>query len=57
MREMRKRGLPLKSFSIGLQENSPDLEAARLVAQYVGTDHYEFHFTVQVSLLGYERNH
>jgi asparagine synthase (glutamine-hydrolysing) len=30
----------IKSFSVGL-ENSPDLIAARRVAEYLGTDHYE----------------
>ncbi|MGR9090953.1 MAG: asparagine synthase B, partial [Gammaproteobacteria bacterium] len=33
-----RRGL--KSFAVGL-ENSPDLKAARRVADYLGTDHYE----------------
>ncbi|KAJ6302747.1 hypothetical protein OIU77_016771 [Salix suchowensis] len=33
-------------FIIGL-ENSPDLKAAREVADYLGTVHHEFHFTVQ----------
>jgi len=37
---------PLKSFSIGLQE-SPDLAAAEVVAEYIGTEHYGFTFTVQ----------
>ncbi len=30
----------LKSFAVGL-ENSPDLKAARRVAEYLGTDHHE----------------
>merc|ERR1719230_2347694 len=37
---------PLKSFSIGL-EGSPDLAAAQKVAEYIGTEHYGFEFTVQ----------
>ena len=37
---------PLKSFSIGLP-GSPDLAAARKVADFIGTDHYGFEFTVQ----------
>jgi hypothetical protein len=37
---------PLKSFSIGLN-GSPDLAAARKVADAIGTDHYGFTFTVQ----------
>ncbi|RKP18703.1 asparagine synthase [Rozella allomycis CSF55] len=36
----------LHSFSIGLP-GSPDLEAARKVAEYLGTIHTEFHFTLQ----------
>ncbi len=36
----------LKSFAIGLK-GSPDLIAARAVANHLDTEHYEFHFTVQ----------
>eukprot|EP00026_Physarum_polycephalum_P005932 Phypoly_transcript_05971.p1 GENE.Phypoly_transcript_05971~~Phypoly_transcript_05971.p1 ORF type:complete len:568 (+),score=114.15 Phypoly_transcript_05971:66-1769(+) len=36
----------LKSFAIGLK-GSPDLIAARKVADHLGTEHYEFTFTVQ----------
>ncbi|KAI3909755.1 hypothetical protein MKW98_014172 [Papaver atlanticum] len=39
-------GPQLHSFCIGL-EGSPDLEAAREVANYLGTIHHEFHFSVQ----------
>lgn len=31
-------------------QGSPDLKAAREVANYLGTIHHEFHFTVQVQL-------
>lgn len=31
-----------------LVQGSPDLKAARVVADYLGTRHHEFHFTVQV---------
>eukprot|EP00962_Isochrysis_galbana_P031973 scaffold10469_cov118-Isochrysis_galbana.AAC.1 len=37
---------PLKSFSIGLN-GSPDLANARKVAEFIGTEHYGFTFTVQ----------
>jgi len=37
---------PVKSFSIGL-DGSPDLAAARKVADFIGTEHYGFTFTVQ----------
>ncbi|OIT20056.1 asparagine synthetase [glutamine-hydrolyzing] 1 [Nicotiana attenuata] len=39
-------GAQLRSFCVGL-EGSPDLKAAREVADYLGTVHHEFHFTVQ----------
>ncbi|KAG8471522.1 hypothetical protein CXB51_036944 [Gossypium anomalum] len=37
-------GSQLHSFCVGL-EGSPDLKAAREVADYLGTVHHEFHFT------------
>ncbi|KAK8928388.1 Asparagine synthetase [glutamine-hydrolyzing] 2 [Platanthera zijinensis] len=39
-------GSQLHTFCIGLK-GSPDLKAAREVANYLGTFHHEFHFTVQ----------
>lgn len=39
-------GTKLHSFCVGL-EGSPDLKAAKEVADYLGTVHHEFHFTVQ----------
>ena len=36
---------PLHTFSIGIQ-GSPDLLAARKVADFLGTEHHEFTFTV-----------
>ena len=36
----------IKTFSIGL-EGSPDLEAARKVAKFIGSDHHEVTFTVE----------
>ncbi|GBG85225.1 hypothetical protein CBR_g39791 [Chara braunii] len=41
-----KWGHQLHSFSIGLK-GSPDLKAAREVSEYIGTLHYELHFTIQ----------
>ncbi|PWZ04692.1 Asparagine synthetase [glutamine-hydrolyzing] [Zea mays] len=41
----RRGGTKLHSFCVGL-EGSPDLKAAREVAEYLGTLHHEFHFTV-----------
>ncbi|NNE27622.1 MAG: asparagine synthase B [Saprospiraceae bacterium] len=39
----------LHSFAIGL-EGSPDLRAARLVADHIGTIHHSVHYTVQEGL-------
>jgi len=39
----------LHSFAVGLV-GSPDLAAARLVADHIGTVHHEIHFTVQEGL-------
>jgi len=48
-RHARAEGLlaPMASFSIGLKDQSPDLVAARNVAKFLGTKHYEFTFTLQ----------
>lgn len=46
----RAAGQPApKSFSIGLR-GAPDLAAARRVAEFLGTDHHEFTFTVAEAL-------
>ena len=45
----RVSGQRVKSFSIGLK-GSPDLVNARKVASFLGTDHHEFHFTVEDAL-------
>lgn len=37
---------PLKTFSVGT-EGSPDLAAARKVADHIGSDHYEYAFTAE----------
>jgi asparagine synthase (glutamine-hydrolysing) len=42
-------GNQLHSFAVGLV-GSPDLAAARLVADHIGTKHHEIHFTVQEGL-------
>lgn len=39
----------LHSFAIGLK-GAPDLDAARKVADYIGTVHHEIHFTVEEAL-------
>ncbi|KAK3007011.1 hypothetical protein RJ639_016208 [Escallonia herrerae] len=45
-RAAKQWGAQLHSFCVGL-EGSPDLKAAKEVADYLGTVHHEFHFTVQ----------
>ncbi|PPI88050.1 asparagine synthase B [Candidatus Pantoea edessiphila] len=44
-----KNNIPLHSFAIGLR-GSPDLKAAKFVADYLGTLHNEIHFTIQEGL-------
>ncbi|KAL0396572.1 UNVERIFIED_CONTAM: Asparagine synthetase [glutamine-hydrolyzing] 3 [Sesamum calycinum] len=44
--EAAQWGSHLHTFCIGLK-GSPDLKAAKEVADYLGTRHHEFHFTVQ----------
>ncbi|MDT0675740.1 asparagine synthase B [Autumnicola musiva] len=46
-RLMEGSGQKLHSFSIGLDENAPDLIAARKVADFLGTEHSELYFTVE----------
>uniref|UniRef100_A0A915CNL9 Asparagine synthetase domain-containing protein n=1 Tax=Ditylenchus dipsaci TaxID=166011 RepID=A0A915CNL9_9BILA len=46
-RRMTEIGSTVKSFSIGLDENAPDLVAARHIAKFLKTDHHEFHFSIE----------
>jgi asparagine synthase (glutamine-hydrolysing) len=41
--------VPLHSFSVGL-DGSPDLAAAQIVADHIGTIHHEIKFTIQEGL-------
>lgn len=34
-----------------MMQNAPDLKAAREVADFLGTVHHEFHYTIQVRLI------
>ena len=45
----RERGERLKTFAVGL-EDSPDLEAARAVAEYLDTEHHEKVYTAEDAL-------
>jgi len=51
-RLLREKGYKhhIASFSIGLAGQSPDLVAAKKVAEFLGTKHYEFTFTLQDGL-------
>lgn len=43
----KEQGKKIKSFSIGLDANAPDVLAAKQVAEFLGTEHSEFYFTVK----------
>lgn len=46
-RLLAEKGKKLNSFSIGLNADAPDAKAARKVAEFLGTDHHEIHFTIE----------
>ena len=46
-RLLAESGKKLNSFSIGLDADAPDAKAARKVAEFLGTEHHEIHFTVE----------
>jgi asparagine synthase (glutamine-hydrolysing) len=46
-RFMKDMGKTLHSFSIGLDAAAPDAVAARKVAEFLGTEHHEVHFTIE----------
>lgn len=46
-RYMKDMGKTLHSFSIGLDSEAPDAKAARKVAEFLGTQHHEIHFTIE----------
>ncbi|WP_340063502.1 asparagine synthase B [Ascidiimonas aurantiaca] len=46
-RLLKNTNSKLHSFSIGLDSEAPDLLAARKVADYLGTEHHEIHFSVE----------
>lgn len=41
---------PIKTFSIGINKDVPDLVAARKVADFLGTQHHEYYFDVDTAL-------
>jgi len=46
-RLLKEQGKRLHSFSIGLDADAPDAKAARKVAEFLGTEHHEIHFTIE----------
>lgn len=46
-RLLKDSGQKLHSFSIGLNPDAPDAVAARAVAEFLGTEHHEIHFTIE----------
>jgi len=46
-RLLKEKGKALHSFSIGLDAQAPDAKAARKVAEFLGTEHHEIHFTIE----------
>jgi asparagine synthase (glutamine-hydrolysing) len=46
-RLLKESGKKLHSFSIGLDADAPDAKAARKVAEFLGTEHHEVHFTIE----------
>jgi asparagine synthase (glutamine-hydrolysing) len=41
---------PIKTFSIGVKQNVPDIIAARQVAEFLNTDHKEYYFSTQTGI-------
>ena len=46
-RLLKANGQKLHSYSIGLDAEAPDNKAARIAAEFLGTEHHEVHFTVE----------
>lgn len=46
-RLLAEEGKKLSSFSIGLDTEAPDAKAAKKVAEFLGTEHHEVHFTIE----------
>jgi asparagine synthase (glutamine-hydrolysing) len=44
-KELKKEGKILKTFSVGISQDSSDLEKARTVARFIGSEHHEILFT------------
>lgn len=53
-RLFKKTGQKLHSFSVGLKD-SPDLIAAKKVADFLGTEHHEVNFTIEEGIKAIEK--
>ena len=49
-RLLKEQGKKLHSFSVGLDENAPDVIAAKKVAEFIGTEHHTINFTFEEGL-------
>lgn len=49
-RLLKEEGQQLHTFSIGLNKEAPDLMAARKVADFIGSIHHEFYFSIEDGL-------
>ena len=49
-RLLKEQGKTLHSFSVGLDENAPDVIAAKEVAKFIGTEHHTIHFSFEEGL-------
>lgn len=49
-RLLKEEGKELHSFSVGLDENAPDIIAAKQVADFIGTKHHAIHFSFEEGL-------
>ena len=47
---LREEGKTLKTFSIGIEKSSPDIQYARRVAEYIDSEHYEIIIPIETWL-------
>lgn len=50
-RKLAEQGKKVKSFSVGVDARAYDLVAARKVAEHIGSEHHEIHFSVEEGLV------
>lgn len=46
----KNSGGKIKTFSIGVDKDVPDLVAARKVAEFIGSEHHEYYFSIEEGL-------